>query len=606
MKKVTVWLSRVKIEYFTWRGLWAINNVEGIMDRIIAAKLVVGKDRRMDLKREILERDALNNEQFRFNFLEQNRSWLLQHLVDLISLNHSDDHDLADYIRSVYSQLNDIEKGVEKTGKRLDISSDESSDEQIEKQKKWDRLPLKGKHLSIAHIWLKKARSRKVFFQSISTLLENKKLNYCSSCLKNEEMCSMLTVRLARNGQPYPYAIDELIEQFERENQSHQNKILNWRSFFRKSAEFITICGKCVDETNHPKFEKLIREPGTDQPTRLGDISSDDEESDEMFFEPFIIERTSNEGQMVQKWLAAARKKIGGTFPLPEAKKQMEKYLEKIKQNKRICRKKRNTEKKPALRSLVKLNNTAKGLVTYWLKDAKRNIKLQYLKKGEELNLQLQKSLEMMPEVDNWYFGQDFRTQGIELQKDMQSLKIKHANKQVELKKELTLINDEQMEFEQEEMAKLRRKQKDMEEFLADALNNAENKSELRIRELQKTLNDQEKVYTDKEGKFRKNDSTNDKLFYQIEISISEETRRLDKELKNIKKEQTILLSHEKSIIKRIISNNDKELLLRKSIRKDQITKEIQNDEIEWRTVTTGWVSAAVRKIERKQDTQMI
>jgi len=291
---------------------------------------------------------------------------------------------------------------------------------------------------------------------------------------------------------------------------------------------------------------------------------------------------------------------------LPEAKEQMEKYLEKIKQNKRICRKKRNTEKKPALRSLVKLNNPAKGLVTYWLKDAKRNIKLQYLKKGEELNLQLQKSLEMMPEVDNWYFGQEFRTQGIELQRDMQSLKIKHANMQVELKKELTLINDEQMEFEQEEMAKLRRKQKDMEEFLADALNNAENKSEVRIRELQKTLNDQEKVYTDKEGRFRKNDSTNDKLFYQIEISISEETRRLDKELKYIKKEQTILLSHEKSIIKRIISNNDKELLLRKGIRKDQITKEIQNDETEWRTVTIDWVGVAVRKIERKQDTKMI
>jgi hypothetical protein len=48
-------------------------------------------------------------------------------------------------------------------------------------------------------------------------------------------------------------------------------------------------------------------------------------------FEPVVVTRTSPEGRMMSKWLVGARKKIGGPFPRPDARKQMERYAQVLK-----------------------------------------------------------------------------------------------------------------------------------------------------------------------------------------------------------------------------------------------------------------------------------
>ena len=47
---------------------------------------------------------------------------------------------------------------------------------------------------------------------------------------------------------------------------------------------------------------------------------------DEVVFDAVVVTRSSPEGRMMQKWLHAARTKLGGAhlFPKPEARAQME------------------------------------------------------------------------------------------------------------------------------------------------------------------------------------------------------------------------------------------------------------------------------------------
>jgi hypothetical protein len=43
---------------------------------------------------------------------------------------------------------------------------------------------------------------------------------------------------------------------------------------------------------------------------------------------------THSEGKMLSKWLDAARRRCGGAFPRPEARKQMEEFAERMRARK--------------------------------------------------------------------------------------------------------------------------------------------------------------------------------------------------------------------------------------------------------------------------------
>jgi hypothetical protein len=63
---------------------------------------------------------------------------------------------------------------------------------------------------------------------------------------------------------------------------------------------------------------------------RADDIS-DDEDEEDVIFEPMVISRSSVVGKIMAKWLGAVRTRLGGEFPRPAARKEMERYVEKLR-----------------------------------------------------------------------------------------------------------------------------------------------------------------------------------------------------------------------------------------------------------------------------------
>uniref|UniRef100_A0A7S4RD69 Uncharacterized protein n=1 Tax=Ditylum brightwellii TaxID=49249 RepID=A0A7S4RD69_9STRA len=332
-------IANVTVPYFNWHGLWAPKQLEGTMDDAIAAKLAIGEGRQADLEQERLELQALNSDRFRHRFLDRNRPWVLNHLVELITPRSlasvgPDGRPLTEFVRDVYSDLMAIGEGARKSGDRSDISSDDEGDEDFEKRRLWDRSPLTGSNLAMAKLWLSKARKRRSFGRVVSGIIQDHKEDKCSLCARTKETCASLVGGLSKGGLRDPYAIDDLITQFEQKYSINENDPNMWKAFFRSKAEYVTVCNLCIDRLEQEKLTRHIRYPGADRLTRSGDISSDDEE-DEVVFDPIIVLRSSNEGKMMGKWLSAARKKIGGDFPRPESRKQMEMYAERLKRKKK-------------------------------------------------------------------------------------------------------------------------------------------------------------------------------------------------------------------------------------------------------------------------------
>lgn len=72
--------------------------------------MALGDGRNEDLERERLDLQAMNSERFRHRFLERNRPWILQHLVELLTprtlaMPGADGRPNVEYIRDVYNDL---------------------------------------------------------------------------------------------------------------------------------------------------------------------------------------------------------------------------------------------------------------------------------------------------------------------------------------------------------------------------------------------------------------------------------------------------------------------------------------------------------------------
>ena len=179
-------LSDVKLKYFGWRGLWVTKQIEGTVDDDLAAKLAIGEGRQADLEQERLELQALNSERFRHRFLERNRPWVLQHLVELLtprSLESTgpDGRPVVEYIRDVYAELMAMGEGARKAGDRSDISSDDGDDLE-DLRREWPRAPLEGSSLAMARLWLAKARKRRAFSKLVMGIIQGHKEGACTVC----------------------------------------------------------------------------------------------------------------------------------------------------------------------------------------------------------------------------------------------------------------------------------------------------------------------------------------------------------------------------------------------------------------------------------------
>lgn len=454
LRVMYMYLADIKIRRLGWRGLWMTRQIEGTIDDEVAAKLAVGVGRQEDLERERLELQALNSDRFRHKFLERNRPWILQHLVELLTPRSletpgPDGRPTVEYVRDVYAELLAMGEGMRRPGERQDISDDEE-DELEAARRNWTRKALTGASLAIAKLWLAKARKRRAFSKLVKGIIEQHKKVNCDVCGRNPELHGVrLQVFLATDGAPDNYAIDRLIGQFEYQYGENELDPILWKAFFRAHAEYCTRCNICLESA-----EQVASAEGKTRLTRPQDISSDEDE-DEVLFEPLVVSRTSNEGRMMSKWLTAARKKLGGTFPRPQARKEMDRYANKLKQLKmkraRIAAMKAaGLHDEPVDQAKkAEFSMATRALAIRWLRKARENMISKFRGKTDNLRDELESVLKDIREEDDWYFGGEMRLEGAtllakgnELEDDRRALEAEAAVKihkiQDDLKKYVT------------------------------------------------------------------------------------------------------------------------------------------------------------------------
>lgn len=612
-------LSDIKIRRIQWRGLWVTKQIEGTVDDDVAAKLAIGEGRQADLEQERLELQALNSERFRHRFLERNRPWILQHLVELLtpeSLEQigPDGRPVVEYVRDVYAELMAMGEGARRPGDRSDISSDEGEDDQGP-AKDWPREPLQGASLAIARLWLAKARKRRAFSKLITGIIEANKANKCAICQRTTQMGATMMVSLATDGQADPYAIDRLIAGFE-EAYSPKEKDANlWKAYFRANAEFITRCDRCLNELEKAKLKRDVRAPGAGARTRPDDIS--DEESDEdVAFDPMIVVRESGEGRMMSKWLNAARRRLGGEFPRPDARAQMERYAEKMRRRKlrggktKIAGEETLGEQmdEQAAKWTVRINAASRAIALRWMRKAQDEISAKFRAKGETLRSDVERTVRAMPPEEDWYFGAALREEGSALQDKGEVLFQDQRTIEAETTVKIRRIEADFEAFEQEQKADIDSARAEFEGKMAQAADAANLEVEMRTRELQRNKDERRKELEAEEAKAKEEDGAastemmekHRRVLEDMDGQIRQMQTRAEKaRLEAETAERTYFDQSEKLKKQAIIDRRITAIQNIRRIRKTAMEK-VRSDEADWQGRAARWLYQARRKVELK------
>ena len=594
-------------------------------DETVAAKLAVGNGSHEDLDRERLEFDALNNEQFRHRFLERNRPWILENLVDLIPSEElptsgPNGRPLVEYIRNLLSTLVSMGEGARGSGDRPDISSDEGDDDDLENRKGWDRNPLFGSNFKIAKLWLNRARKMRKFRAVVEAIKNKRRKQVCTSCTRPERSCSFLRVFLSTEGRPDPYSLENIMKSFEEEYGKEENDTILWKSFFQTKAKYVTLCNFCIDR-NHSNGGDT--NPGSTYITRPDDISSDEsEEEEECLFDPLVILNTSIEGRMLQKWLGIARKKLGGDFPRPGSKEEIELYLKHLKKQKIQERKSginimyKHTHDFIKVKSNddgteqfepVQLSEKATFIISNWLKSAQLRSVKRFEERGDEVRNQLRRILDKMNAVDDWFFGREMRLNGLNLKEQGYKLREEAKEKEKELNKKIEQNNNSAKYFIADIENTIERKRIEMQKLLSDSLFKSQIDMEMRSRELSRALDELKRRHSEEKVHARESEGA---VSSSIISRQNEEVIRLQtvmsEELVTSKKKWDLKTNE----IQRQFEREEIALIRskRERVRDDRSTiktlemkfrSEIHPKETEWRSEASQWILWAERKLDK-------
>jgi hypothetical protein len=620
VKRFLLYCADVQIRYFGWRGLWKTKQIEGTVDDDVAAKLAIGEGRQADLEQERLELQALNSERFRHRFLERNRPWILQHLVELLtprsldSIGH-DGRPVVEYIRDVYAELMAMGEGARKPGDKSDISSDEE-DELEDMRRAWPRKPLEGASLAMARLWLEKARKRRAFSKLVSGIIQSHKEAACSVCSRTEDSGALLSVGLANNGEFDQYAIDRLIADFEKHYSVNEKDPNLWKAFFRSKAQYITRCNFCLDKMEQERLKREAKLPGAGRTTRPDDISSD-ESDEEVVFDQVFVTGASNEGKMMHKWLGAARKRIGGVFPRPDARKQMERHAEKMRKRKLDGGKDKiagmeNIDKEGEERAKkweVELTAASKALAIRWLRQGRDSVSKKFRQRGEELREQVLNFTERMPEEDDWFFGAALRIDGLNLKEEGSQLMLDRRSLEADEAVKIRKIEIDYNDFEKEKQKIIDEDRRAFEQKMAEAADRVQIEVELRTRELNRLMEERkgdneaaEKLAREEEGAVSSEmmEAHRNSIIELEELIANESTRA---EMAHSKTEQAERAVFDRKELLMIQTVTDRRILAADNVQriKRETMSKIKADETAYQSRSARWLGIAQRKVTLKE-----
>tara|TARA_B110000090_G_C13395498_1_gene451072 strand:- start:637 stop:3744 length:3108 start_codon:yes stop_codon:yes gene_type:complete len=409
-----------------WFKIWLRKSLQGSVDDEIAAKLAIGEGRQADLEAERLEQQALNSERFRHRFLDRSRPWVLQHLVELLTprtlqMPGADGRPVIEYIRDVYQQLMALGEGRRRPGDREDISSDSGDEGMRDRQAAWSNAPLNKSSSGLLKHWLELARRRRALKKLIEGTIKRACGDTCALCGRTTAGGHEMRCNLAKDGKANDHAIDDLIKGFELKFPGRKFEPNLWTSYFRAEASFITRCGSCVNKMEAAADAKRVKtHVGKGRQTRADDISdSDDDEDEQVIFEPMVVTRTSAEGKVMSKWLNAARRRLGGTFPRPNARAEMEEYAAKMRAYK-LKKDKKDRKAKGFISSddddgsmtklkVGKINAASKALAQKWLHEARKYKKTQDKLRRQNMLTDLKKLKLDITVAADWFYGTELR-----------------------------------------------------------------------------------------------------------------------------------------------------------------------------------------------------
>ena len=191
--------------------------------------------------------------------------------------------------------------------------------------------------------------------------------------------------------------------------------------------------------------------------------------------------------------------------------------------------------------------------------------------------------LDKMSASDDWIIGKENRLHGIQLYQEATDLTASKEREKLEEINQIKDFEDARDVFIQEQYSKLRRKEKEIKEIMNEAKIELQNSFDIRIRSLQKSLDDLQ--------------STEHEDFLHFEQSILDERNLNRGELLKVEKENQTLLLREERVTDKYIRDKEQECKLNtEEIRKSNHDI-YKRKETEWRRRASEWLALASRKL---------
>jgi hypothetical protein len=261
------------------------------------------------------------------------------------------------------------------------------------------------------------ARRRRQYYRMVRDVLAKNTRSQCDLCGKLAGDGAKLAADTATGGVYDSHAIDKLIALFEEHHPEQVKKIdeLLWVGFFRKNAEYITRCSDCRSKFE-AKQASIAQERSAAKKVR--DLSSDEDDTLKVTFDPLVVSRSSAVGVIMQKWLTASRRRLGGVFPRPKAAAELAAYTERMKKkalHRRAKPKGEDTLGMLVVAAKLPLSAASVAIAKKWLSFSRERIITTLRKASADMLANLQSMMRYLTPDEDWYFGSQTRMQGEEL-----------------------------------------------------------------------------------------------------------------------------------------------------------------------------------------------
>jgi hypothetical protein len=148
---------------------------------------------------------------------------------------------------------------------------------------------------------------------------------------------------------------------------------------------------------------------------KVRDLSSDEDDILQVMYDPLVVSRSSAVGIIMQKWLTASRRRLGGIFPRPKAISEMAAYTRRMKKkadNKRGRPKDEDKLGMLVVAQKLPLSAASVALARRWLSLSRDRIIDTLRTATKDMLFALRGMMQHLTPNEDWYFTSETRLKG--------------------------------------------------------------------------------------------------------------------------------------------------------------------------------------------------